>query len=54
MVAEGKTIGLVSSSIAAHFGVLHASIVNNGHIVHEGPAGEIKVQPDLLKRYLGV
>ena len=29
-------------------------IINNGHIVHEGPALEIKKQPDILQRYLGV
>ena len=29
-------------------------ILNNGHIVHEGPATEIKAQPGLLQRYLGV
>jgi branched-chain amino acid transport system ATP-binding protein len=29
-------------------------IINNGHIVREGPAQEIKVQPDVLQRYLGV
>ena len=29
-------------------------IINNGHIVHEGPALEIKKQPDTLQRYLGV
>jgi ABC-type branched-subunit amino acid transport system ATPase component len=28
-------------------------IINNGHIVHEGPAQEIKAQPDILQRYLG-
>ena len=29
-------------------------IINNGHIVHEGPAQEIKAQPEILQRYLGV
>ena len=29
-------------------------IINNGHIVHEGPAQELKAQPELLQRYLGV
>jgi branched-chain amino acid transport system ATP-binding protein len=29
-------------------------IINNGHIVHEGPAKELKAQPEILQRYLGV
>ena len=28
-------------------------IINNGHIAHEGPAEEIKANPDVLQRYLG-
>ena len=31
-----------------------AQRVNNGHIVHEGPAEEIKAQPQILQRYLGL
>ena len=27
---------------------------NSEHIVHESPAQEIKTQPDILQRYLGV
>jgi branched-chain amino acid transport system ATP-binding protein len=29
-------------------------VINNGHIVHEGPAQEIRRQPEVLQRYLGV
>jgi len=29
-------------------------IINNGHIVHEGPAQELRAQPELLQRYIGV
>jgi branched-chain amino acid transport system ATP-binding protein len=29
-------------------------MINNGHIVHEAPVEEIKAQPDILQRYLGV
>ena len=29
-------------------------IINNGHIALEGPALEIKAQPEILQRYLGV
>jgi branched-chain amino acid transport system ATP-binding protein len=31
-----------------------AYIINNGHVVHEGPAEEIKRDPGVLQRYLGV
>ena len=31
-----------------------AYIINNGHIVHEGSADEIKANPDMLQRHLGV
>jgi len=31
-----------------------AYIINNGHIAHEGPTSEIKAQPKMLQRYLGV
>jgi branched-chain amino acid transport system ATP-binding protein len=31
-----------------------AYIINNGHIVHEGPAAEIKANPQVLQRHLGV
>jgi branched-chain amino acid transport system ATP-binding protein len=29
-------------------------IINNGHIAHEGSAQEIRAQPDVLHRHLGV
>ena len=29
-------------------------VINNGHVVHEGPVAELKAQPQLLQRYLGV
>jgi branched-chain amino acid transport system ATP-binding protein len=29
-------------------------MLNNGHVVHEGPAQEIRAQPQILQRYLGV
>lgn len=31
-----------------------AYIINNGHIVYEGPAQEIKARPEVLHRHLGV
>jgi branched-chain amino acid transport system ATP-binding protein len=51
----GQTIVLVEQNIAATLALAHrAYMINNGHIVHEAPVEEIKAQPDILQRYLGV
>lgn len=51
----GQTIILVEQNIAAALSLAtRAYIINNGHIAHEGPTGEIRAQPELLQRYLGV
>jgi len=55
MAAAGQTIVLVEQNLAATLALAQRIyIINNGCIVHEGPANEIKAQPDLLQRYLGV
>jgi branched-chain amino acid transport system ATP-binding protein len=55
LVEAGQTIVLVEQNLAATLALAHrAYIINNGHIVHEGPAGEIKTQSQLLQRYLGL
>ena len=55
LAAAGQTIVLVEQNLAATLALAHrVYIINNGHIAHEGPADEIKVQPELLQRYLGV
>ena len=55
LVEEGQTIILVEQNIAATLALAdRAYIVNNGHVVHEGTTEEIKAQPEILKRYLGV
>jgi branched-chain amino acid transport system ATP-binding protein len=55
LASAGQTIVLVEQNIAATLTLAsRAYIVNNGHIVHEGPAAEIKVDPGVLQRYLGV
>ncbi|HEY8049557.1 MAG TPA: ABC transporter ATP-binding protein [Ramlibacter sp.] len=55
LAAAGQTIVLVEQNLAATLALAtRIYIINNGHIVHEGPAGELKNQPDLLQRYLGV
>ena len=55
LAAAGQTIVLVEQNLAATLALVQRIyIINNGHIVHEGPAGELKAQPDILQRYLGV
>ena len=46
---EGQTIVLVEQNLAATLALANrAYIVNNGHIVHEGPTAEIKADPGVL------
>jgi branched-chain amino acid transport system ATP-binding protein len=55
LAAAGQTIVLVEQNIAATLALAQrVYMINNGHIVHEGPAGEIRAQPQILQRYLGV
>src|SRR6201986_836743 len=55
LAASGQTIVLVEQNLAATLTLAQPIyIINNGHIVHEGPAQEIKAQPEVLHRYLGV
>jgi branched-chain amino acid transport system ATP-binding protein len=55
LAAAGQTIVLVEQNLAATLALAQRIyIINNGHIVHEGPAKELKAQPDILQRYLGV
>jgi branched-chain amino acid transport system ATP-binding protein len=55
LAEAGQTIVLVEQNLAAALTLAHrAYIINNGHIVHEGPTGEIKARPQVLERYLGV
>ncbi|HEX7055025.1 MAG TPA: ATP-binding cassette domain-containing protein, partial [Burkholderiales bacterium] len=55
LAAAGQTIVLVEQNIAATLALAsRVYILNNGHIVHEGPAAEIRAQPEVLQRYLGV
>ena len=55
LAAAGQTIVLVEQNLAATLALANrVYIINNGHIAHEGPADELKAQPGLLQRYLGV
>ena len=52
---EGQTIVLVEQNLPATLDFAQrAYLLNNGHIVHEGPAAEIKANPEFLQRHLGV
>ena len=55
LAATGLSIVLVEKNLAATLALARrVYIINNGHIVHEGPAAEIKAQPQILQRYLGL
>ena len=55
MTAAGQTIVLVEQNLAATLALAQRIyIINNGYIVHEGSAQEIKAQPEILQRHLGV
>lgn len=55
LAKAGQTIVLVEQNLAATLKLAtRVYILNNGHIVHEGPAAELKSQPEVLQRYLGV
>ena len=55
LAAAGQTIVLVEQNIAATLALAsRVYMLNNGHVVHEGPAAEIKAQPGILQKFLGV
>jgi branched-chain amino acid transport system ATP-binding protein len=55
LAAAGQTIVLVEQNIAAAVALAQrVYIINNGHIIHESSSEEIKAQPEILHRYLGV
>jgi branched-chain amino acid transport system ATP-binding protein len=55
LAAAGQTIMLVEQNLAATLALAdRAYIINNGHIVYEGAAQEIKARPEILHRHLGV
>jgi branched-chain amino acid transport system ATP-binding protein len=55
LAEAGLTIVIVEQNLAATLALAQrVYIINNGHIVHEGPAEEIKAQPQILQRFLGL
>jgi branched-chain amino acid transport system ATP-binding protein len=55
LAASGLTIVVVEQNIAAALNLAtRAYVLNNGHIVHEGPTSELKEDKSILRRHLGV
>ena len=55
LAAAGQTLVLVEQNLAATLALSQrVYVLNNGHVVHEGPADELKARPELLQRYLSV
>jgi branched-chain amino acid transport system ATP-binding protein len=55
LAEAGQTIVIVEQNLAATLALAQrVYILNNGHMVHEGPAAELKAQPHLLQRWIGV
>ncbi len=55
LAAAGQTIVLVEQNIAATLALAQrVYMINNGHIVHESPAQEVRERPEILRRYLSV
>ena len=55
LAACGQTIVLVEQNLAATLELAERIyVINNGHIVHEGPARDIRSNHGLLQRHLGV
>lgn len=55
LAAAGQTIVLVEQNVAAAIALAQrVYVINNGHIVQENAAVEIKASPEILHRHLGV
>jgi branched-chain amino acid transport system ATP-binding protein len=55
LAAEGQTIVIVEQNLAAALTLAHrAYVLNNGHVVFEGSAADLKQAPEITSRYLGI
>jgi len=55
LAAEGQTLIVVEQNLAATMALAQrVYILNNGHLAHEGPADDLRANPEILHRYLGV
>jgi branched-chain amino acid transport system ATP-binding protein len=55
LAEQGQTIVVVEQNVVAAMAIAHrAYVINNGHIVYDGSVADLKAQPDVMTRYLGV
>ncbi|MBO0737024.1 MAG: ABC transporter ATP-binding protein [Alphaproteobacteria bacterium] len=55
LAEDGQTILIVEQNVAAALSLAHrAYVLNNGHVVHEGTADQLRSSHAVMKRYLGV
>ncbi|MEO8855515.1 MAG: ABC transporter ATP-binding protein [Burkholderiaceae bacterium] len=55
LAAAGQTIFLIEQNLAAALALAsRVYILSNGNVAHEGTAAELKSQPEIIQRYLGV
>jgi branched-chain amino acid transport system ATP-binding protein len=55
LAAEGQTIIIVEQNLAAALSIAsRAYILNNGHLAFDGTTADLRAQPDILHRYVGV
>jgi branched-chain amino acid transport system ATP-binding protein len=51
----GQTIVIVEQNVEAALGLAHRCyVLNNGHVVFDGTPDELRQDPDLMHRHLGV
>lgn len=55
LAKAGQTIVLIEQNLAAAMSLAsRVYILNNGQIVHEGSTADLKKQPEIIQKYLGV
>jgi len=55
LAKAGQTIVLIEQNLAAAMSLAsRAYILNNGQIVHESTTADLKKQPEIIQKYLGV
>jgi branched-chain amino acid transport system ATP-binding protein len=55
LVAQGQTIVIVEQNVRAALSLAGRTyVLNNGHIVFDGTADQLRAAPDVMNRYLGV
>jgi len=55
LAKAGQTIVLIEQNLAAAMSLAsRAYILNNGQIVHESTTADLRKQPEIIQKYLGV